>query len=139
MNFFQLLALLGLSCSPLAAEGRAQLTIGAHALVVEVASEPQEQVTGLMNRASLEPNRGMLFIFPQPKKASFWMHDTSIPLDLAFLNRDGVILEILPLVPFQETRVISQSDQVAYALEVNRDWFASRGLKPGKKVQGLPR
>jgi uncharacterized membrane protein (UPF0127 family) len=50
-----------------------------------------------------------------------------------------VILEILPLVPFEEKRVASKSDQVAYALEVSRDWFASRGLKPGIKVQGLPR
>ena len=67
------------------------------------------------------------------------MHNTSIPLDLAFLNTDGVILEIHSLVPFEETPVVSKSDQVAYALEVNRDWFASRGLKPGIKVKELPK
>jgi uncharacterized membrane protein (UPF0127 family) len=98
-----------------------------------------EQMTGLMNRKALEPDHGMLFIFPFPKQATFWMHNTSIPLDLVFLNTDGVILEILPLVPFEEKRVASKSDQVAYALEVNRDWFASRRLKPGLKISGLPK
>lgn len=67
------------------------------------------------------------------------MHNTSIPLDLAFLDADGVILEILPLVPFEEARVVSKSDQVAFALEVNRDWFSSRGLKPGLKVKDYQR
>ena len=96
-------------------------------------------MTGLMNRETLDPDRGMLFVFPAPKQASFWMHNTSIPLDLAFLDADGVILEIIPLVPFEEKRVQSQSSKVSYALEVARDWFASRGLKAGLKVKGLPK
>ena len=117
----------------------ANLKVEGHSIVAEVALSPAEQMNGLMNRESLELNHGMLFVFPQPKKASFWMHNTSIPLDLAFLDADGVILEILPLVPFEEARVVSKSDQVAFALEVNRDWFSSRGLKPGLKVKGLPK
>jgi uncharacterized membrane protein (UPF0127 family) len=106
---------------------------------VEVADSPGEQVVGLMNRDFLPADRGMIFVFEEPKKAFFWMKNTSIPLDVAFLDSEGVILEILPLVPFEETRVASKSDQVAYAIETNRDWFASRGLKPGLKVQGLPK
>ena len=106
---------------------------------MEVADTPGEQVLGLMNRDSLAADRGMIFIFGEPKRASFWMKNTSIPLDLAFLDSEGVILEIYPLVPFEETRVVSKSDRVAYAIETNRDWFSSRGLKPGLKVQGLPR
>ena len=96
-------------------------------------------MTGLMNRDTLDSDRGMLFVFPEPKQASFWMHNTSIPLDLAFLDANGVILEIIPLVPFEEKRVQSQSSKVSYALEVTRDWFASRGLKAGIKVKGLPK
>ena len=116
-----------------------RLKIGDHQLVVEVADTLGEQVMGLMNRDSLPAGRGMIFVFEEPKKAFFWMKNTSIPLDVAFLDSEGVILEILPLVPFEETRVASQSDKVAYAIETNRDWFASRGLKPGLKVQGLPK
>jgi len=121
------------------AGGEARLKIGDHPLVVEVADTPGEQVLGLMNRDSLAADRGMIFIFGEPKRASFWMKNTSIPLDLAFLDSEGVILEIYPLVPFEEARVVSKSDRVAYAIETNRDWFSSRGLKPGLKVQGLPR
>lgn len=117
----------------------AKLRLGDHKLTVEIADTPGEQVMGLMNRESLPNDRGMLFVFAMPKKASFWMKNTSIPLDLAFLDSEGVILEIHPLIPFEEARVQSKSDHVAYALEVNRDWFASRNLKPGLKVQGLPK
>jgi uncharacterized membrane protein (UPF0127 family) len=121
------------------ANGEAKLQIGDHKLTVEVADNPGEQVVGLMNREFLPADRGMVFVFEEPKQAFFWMKNTSIPLDVAFLDSEGVILEILPLVPFEETRVASKSDKVAYAIETNRDWFVSRGLKPGVKVQGLPK
>jgi len=121
------------------AGGEAKLRIGDHKLTVEVADSPGEQVMGLMNREFLPADRGMIFVFEEPKQAFFWMKNTSIPLDVAFLDSEGMILEILPLVPFEETRVASKSDKVAYAIETNRDWFASRGLKPGVKVHGLPR
>jgi hypothetical protein len=121
------------------AGGEAKLEIGGHRLIVEIALRPEEQMAGLMNRDALDSNRGMLFVFPAPKQASFWMHNTSIPLDLAFLDANGVILEIIPLVPFEEKRVQSQSSKVSYALEVTRDWFSSRGLKAGLKVKGLPK
>ncbi len=131
--------LLAFWTSGCSAGDEAKLKIGDHKLTVEVADAPGEQVMGLMNRDSLPADRGMIFVFEEPKKAFFWMRNTTIPLDVAFLDSEGVILEILPLVPFEETRVASKSDQVAYAIETNRDWFASRGLKPGVKVQGLPK
>ena len=121
------------------AGGEAKLEIGDQRLTVEIALRPEEQMTGLMNRDSLDSDRGMLFVFPEPKQASFRMHNTSIPLDLAFLDADGVILEILPLVPFEEKPVLSKSSKVSYALEVSRDWFASRNLKAGLKVSGIPK
>ncbi|NDA10727.1 MAG: DUF192 domain-containing protein [Verrucomicrobia bacterium] len=130
------LALIAATCL---AGGETTLKIGEEKLLVEVAVTPGEQAQGLMNRDFLPAERGMLFVFPHPKKAFFWMRNTSLPLDLAFLDSEGVILEIHPLVPFEETRVESKSEKVAYAIETNRDWFASRGLKPGLKVQGLPR
>ena len=140
MNFARLL---GFTCwltiAGAWAGGEAKLEIGKQRLTVEIALRPEEQMAGLMNRDALDPDRGMLFVFPTPKQASFWMHNTSIPLDLAFLDADGVILEIIPLVPFEEKRVVSQSSKVSYALEVSRDWFASRGLKAGLKVKGLPK
>lgn len=140
MNFTRSLAFAWwLSLAGAVAGGEAKLEIGGQRLIVELAVYPEEQMTGLMNRNSLDSDRGMLFVFSTPKQASFWMHNTSIPLDLAFLDADGVILEIIPLVPFEEKRVMSQSSKVSYALEVARDWFASRGMRAGLKVKGLPK
>ena len=139
LKIFALLLSLALGAAGCSAGGEAKLRIGDHQLTVEVADSPGEQALGLMNRESLPTDRGMIFVFGEPKKASFWMHNTSIPLDIAFLDSEGVILEIHPLVPLEETPVESRSEKVAYAIETNRDWFASRGLKPGMKVQGLPR
>ena len=131
--------ILALALADLQAGGEAKLHIGDHPLTAELAVSPNEQMTGLMNRESLESNHGMLFVFPNPKQASFWMHNTSIPLDLAFLDAEGVILEIIPLVPFEEKPVLSKSSKVSYALEVSRDWFAGRNLKVGLKVSGIPK
>jgi uncharacterized membrane protein (UPF0127 family) len=140
LNLLSLIPLiLGLALANLRAAGEAKLHIGDHTLTVELAVNPTEQMTGLMNRESLKSNHGMLFVFPEPKQASFWMYNTSIPLDLAFLDEDGVILEIIPLVPFEEKPVLSKSSKVSYALEVSRDWFASRNLKAGLKVSGIPK
>ena len=140
MNLLSLIPLiLGLALADLQAAGEAKLHIGDHILTAELAVSPNEQMTGLMNRESLESNHGMLFVFPEPKQASFWMHNTSIPLDLAFMDADGVILEIIPLVPFEEKPILSKSSNISYALEVSRDWFASRNLKTGLKVSGIPK
>lgn len=138
MKLSHVLLALILTLSGSWAEGLAKLKIGSHDLMVELAVSDQEQMNGLMNRDSLGADQGMLFIFDVPREASFWMHNTSIPLDLAYLDEKGEILEILPLVPFEEKAVRSKSNKVAFALETNRDWFASRGIKAGTRVKGLP-
>ena len=81
----------------------------------------------------------MLFIFDQPKKASFWMKNTKIPLSIAYIDSNGKILEIKSMNPLDETIVPSNSDEVAYALEVNQGWFARHGVSPGTKIEGIPR
>jgi len=98
-----------------------------------------ELLKGLMFRDSLPDDRGMLFVFEQPKAASFWMRNTKIPLSIAYLDSTGKILEIESMKPLDETVVPSVSDQVAYALEVNQGWFGRHGIAPGAKIDGIPR
>ena len=81
----------------------------------------------------------MLFIFEKPEKASFWMRNTKIPLSIAFIDSAGKILEIKSMNPLDETLVVSNSDQVAYALEVNQGWFVRRGISSGAMIEGIPR
>ncbi len=107
------------------------LHIGAATLRAQFAVSPQEQVQGLMHRPSLEADAGMLFVFPAPEPRSFWMRNTSIPLDIAYISPDGTIREIYPLHPFNENGVASRRSDIQFALETNRGWFERNGLKPG--------
>jgi uncharacterized protein len=133
------------SCQPKAAETTAfglrvaELKISGVPLKVEIADTPQASENGLMFRDSLPEGQGMLFIFEQPKKASFWMKNTKIPLSIAFIDSAGKILEIKSMNPLDETVVPSGSDQVAYALEVNQGWFARHAISNGAKIDGIPR
>ena len=108
-------------------------------LKAEVADTPQASENGLMFRDSLPEDRGMLFVFEQPKTASFWMRNTKIPLSIAYIDSLGKILEIKSLKPLDETAVPSGSDRVAFALEVNQGWFGRHGISPGAQIDGMPR
>src|SRR3989344_7880186 len=55
---------------------------------VEIADENAERMKGLMNRTSMDADRGMLFIWEEEEIYSFWMKDTLIPLDMIWLNKD---------------------------------------------------
>jgi uncharacterized membrane protein (UPF0127 family) len=83
-----------------------------------------------MHREELPQGEGMLFMFPWPDQQSFWMRDTHIPLDVAFADMHGKILNIETGTPLSERRMLSQGPAM-YALEVPKGWFAFRGLEPG--------
>lgn len=113
------------------------LTIAGQTLEAEVAVTPEEQARGLMFRESLAENAGMLFVFEAPRRASFWMRNTRIPLSIAYLTADGTVAEIHELQPFNERAVASRSEDIAYALEVNQGWFRKHRIAPGDRIQGL--
>ncbi|MCS7063396.1 MAG: DUF192 domain-containing protein [Methylacidiphilales bacterium] len=132
----------GVMTSPATMEGQPQaklqtikLRVGQAPLITaEVARRPGEMAMGLMFRKSLGDNEGMLFVFGQERRASFWMANTYIPLTVAYLDREGVILELHDLKPLDMTPVVSKSDRVAFALEMNRGWFALNGVKVGDRI-----
>ena len=117
----------------------AHLKISNVPLTAEIADTPQAKENGLMFRDSLAEDRGMLFVYEESQKATFWMRNTRIPLSIAFIDSAGSILEIKPMYPMDETIVPSSSDQVAYALEVNQGWFDRHRIFPGAKIEGIPR
>jgi hypothetical protein len=98
----------------------------------EIADTPQERERGLMFRKTLADDAGMFFVFEQPQRTCFWMKNTVIPLDIAFLDKDLVITQITSMDPL--TLTWHCADNVAYALEVNRDWFNKHNGTPGISV-----
>jgi uncharacterized membrane protein (UPF0127 family) len=112
-----------------------KLWIGAAELTAELCLTDQQRMMGMMHRKSLEENAGMIFIFPYPHRAAFWMRNTLVPLSAAYIDSEGVILEIRDLEPLNETSVVAKSDQVQYVLEVNRGWFARNNLVAGSVVR----
>ncbi|HEY5752377.1 MAG TPA: DUF192 domain-containing protein [Chthoniobacterales bacterium] len=115
------------------------LQIGSERVTVEIADTPSTMRIGLMYRLSMPENHGMVFVFPELRRASFWMHETKIPLDIAYLDHSGVILEIHPAKPMDETQIVSRSEAIAYALEMNLGWFFTHKIPLGTQVKGLPK
>ena len=101
---------------------------------LQLALTESECSRGLMYRDELAENHGMLFLFKQPGKRSFWMRNTEIPLDLAYFDARGRLLEIHSLYPYDENSVYSYSKEVLIAVEMNQGWFSSKNIQPGAKL-----
>tara|TARA_B100001996_G_scaffold247293_1_gene191561 strand:+ start:347 stop:979 length:633 start_codon:yes stop_codon:yes gene_type:complete len=102
-------------------------------LDLEIPSTPEAFSAGLMFRESLGKDSGMLFVFKEAGEKSFHMTNTTIPLDIAFINEDGIIESIKELKPLDETHIFSDA-RVLYAIEVNRGWFTENNVRVGDKV-----
>ena len=113
-----------------------QLNAGMYLIRAEVAADFATRARGLMHRESLAANAGMLFVFDQPEIQCMWMKNTLMPLSVAFLDERGAIINIADMEPHSE-RTHCAAHPALYALEMNRGWFAQRGIKPGTKLGGL--
>jgi hypothetical protein len=123
--------------SALAAElPTVELKIGNHRLIAEIAATPDTRTTGLMRRFSLQPDHGMLFVFDVPQPLAFWMHNTYVPLSIAFAGADGRILNIDDMAP-QTDDTHPSAGLALYALEMKKGWFAERGIRAGDRIEGL--
>ncbi len=112
------------------------LTIKGHKLKAEVAADTNTRTIGLMNRFSLKPDHGMLFVFAQSEPLGFWMKNTFVPLSIAYLDSKGVILNILDMKPKDESSHPSAGPAL-FALEMKQGWFKERGIVAGDQVNGL--
>jgi uncharacterized protein len=107
---------------------------GMHIVLAEIAATPEQRQMGLMLRKTMGDNRGMLFVFEQAATQCFWMKNTLLPLTIAFIADDGRIVNFEDMKPRDETSLCSK-EKVRFALEMNKGWFAKRGIKPGAKLQ----
>lgn len=110
------------------------IKIGDQVVKMQIAALPAEQERGLMFRSALGRDEGMLFVFTQAQPMAFWMRNTIVPLDIGYLDTEGVLREIYPLHPRDERSVPSHARDLQFALEVNQGWFKEHGVKPGAKL-----
>ena len=116
---------------------RVRLSAGMHQIDAQVASMPEERATGLMFRKQMPQHEGMLFVFEYPSQQCFWMKNTLLPLSVAFVADDGRIVNIDEMQP-QTLDSHCSIEPVRYVLEMNKGWFARKGVKAGQKLSGPP-
>ncbi|MCP4821806.1 MAG: DUF192 domain-containing protein [Shimia sp.] len=102
---------------------------------VEVADTDAERAQGLMHRESMPMSAGMLFIYERPQRASFWMRNTLIPLDIFFADSTGVVQHVHHnAIPLDETP-IPGGDAVLYVLEINGGLAKAMGIQAGSELR----
>ena len=116
---------------------RVQLSAGMHLIDAQVAATPEQRETGLMFRKEMPQQEGMLFVFEMPAQQCFWMKNTVLPLSVAFIADDGTVVNTDEMVPLTLNSHCS-AKPVRYVLEMNKGWFAKKGIHAGFRLQGAP-
>lgn len=131
------LSFVGSIASASCAEDRATVfgDWGQARFTVTVADDPAERSRGLMFVESMATLEGMLFVYEAPQRATFWMRNTLIPLDMIFVAPDGEILNIHEnAIPHDET-TIDGGTGIQYVLEVNGGLSRRLGISVGDVLQ----
>ena len=119
--------------------GGAELVVAGRTLRVELALTRDQRTLGLSGRERLDADAGMLFIFPSEGTLTFWMRDTLIPLDLVYLDSDGVVVGVHTMEPEPDTPVsllrrYPSAAPARYALEVNAGVVRELGIEAGDVI-----
>ena len=114
-------------------------------LTLEVARTEAQREHGLMNRTSLPPHAGMIFVFPGDGPIDFWMKDTLIPLDMVFIAADGTVRKIYHRVPVlppgtADAKIPLEAGTAQYVIELAAGDAETEGLADGVKLdlKGVP-
>jgi len=111
-----------------------RVTVGGVPISVEIADTRGLRERGLMNRDSLPADYGMLFVYPDELIRSFWMRNTRIPLDIAFIDRNGSIINVEQMQPQTDDNTLSAGPAM-YALEMSLGWFEANGVGKGDRLE----
>jgi uncharacterized protein len=111
-------------------------------LDLELARTPQEHEVGLMYREYLPADTGMLFVYQADSREGYWMYHTLIPLSIAWIDRDGTIVDIQDMARLNDPNDVSEASRTVYnpaaayryALEVNEGWFVQHGVGVGQQI-----
>ncbi len=107
---------------------------GSAVVEAEVVRTERDSMRGLMYRRSLGAERGMLFDLLVRDDHKFWMHNTCIPLDLIYVDEDGLLVGIVENAPTLNDESRGVGCPSRYVLEVNAGWARRHGVKAGQRV-----
>jgi hypothetical protein len=129
----------GIDAPPEVRFDRSEVTIetargASHRFTVEMATNPMQRARGLMFRESMPQTHGMLFVFDSPRRLSFWMRNTLIPLDMLFLDRDGRVINIARRTTPRSDRSYQSAGPALAVLEINGGLSGLLGIAPGDRV-----
>lgn len=116
------------------APGRAWVIFGSDTVTAEVARTSDERAQGLMHRTELPPGTGMLFVFEDQRIRSFWMDNTYVALDIAFLDSSFRVVDIQQMEP-ETTEPHESVAPAMFALEVPQGWFEAHGVTLGDQAE----
>ena len=102
---------------------------------VVIAESNKERRQGLMHIEFMEENEGMLFIFDPPRKVSMWMRNTTMALDMIFINKDGKIITIENSATPYSTKGIPSNGSIKWVLEINGGLSERLNIKTGDTVK----
>jgi uncharacterized protein len=113
-----------------------QEAMSASTLHVEVADTASEHRKGLMHVESLPADAGMAFVFDEPTDTTFWMKNTLIPLSVAFVGEDDVVIGVRDMQPCDADPCPTYGVDRPFvlAVEANLGWFADHAIGPGDRA-----
>jgi uncharacterized membrane protein (UPF0127 family) len=114
--------------------GHAWVIFGADTVLAEVAADADERAEGLMYREELPDGTGMLFVFPDSRVRSFWMANTYIALDIAYMDPSFRVVDIVAMEPLV-TESYPSAAPAMYGLEVRQGWFAEHDIGVGAQAE----
>jgi uncharacterized membrane protein (UPF0127 family) len=112
-----------------------KIYLGAETLDAELALTEREEMTGMMFRTNIQDTDSMLFVLPEPQRASFWMKNCPESISAAYITPDGVIQEIHHLEKNDTNAVLAASDNIQFVLETSDGWFARHNVNTGAVIR----
>jgi uncharacterized membrane protein (UPF0127 family) len=112
-----------------------KIYLGAETLDAELALTDQQRTTGMMFRTNIQETDAMLFVFPWPFQAKFWMKNCPESISAAYIGPDGVIAEIHHLEKNDTNSVVAATDNIQYVLEVKDGWFTRHNINTGTVIR----
>jgi len=136
ISSFAMVAILSSSWSVAQGMPVIDLAAGMYRIEAEVAATQDHRMLGLMHRKTMAPQRGMLFVFDIPARHCMWMRNTLLPLSVAFLNDQGMIINVEEMLPQTDDNHCA-AKPARFALEMNAGWFRARGFGAGAAIIGI--